>query len=142
MKTHQLIGLAGILVLVISGFLPLAYINEGAITIYPVLDNYELSDIWYWRDISAFAVTYGITAVLGIYLLIKNYKPGYLIAVSLSLAAFIFMYISIWLTSVKVMDFAELTFSYTLWILFAILGYVLVYYGGLNIKKEKKDGDK
>ena len=138
MKTYQLIGLVGILILIICGFLPLAYLNEQPITIYPVSDNVMIGNLWYWKDIAAFAVTFGLSLLLNIYLLVSNYKPGYLISTSLGLAAFIFLYISIWLTSVKSNDFSDLTFTYTLWILLVIAGYVLVYFAGSKIERKKK----
>ena len=138
MKTYQLIGLVGSLILIICGFLPLAYLNDQPITIYPVMDNSIVENLWYWKDISAFAVTFGLTLLLNIYLVVRKYKPGYLISTSLGLAAFLFIYISIWLTSVKSNDFSDLTFSYSLWILLVIAGYVLVYFAGSKIERKKK----
>ena len=136
MKSYQLIGLIGILILLVCAFLPMAYLDDIALTIYPVSENFDVAkSLWVWKDISAFAVTYGVTLVLCIYLLIKKYKPGYLIAASLNLVVLLFIYFSVWLTSIKSEDFSDVNFTYSFTILLVILGYVLFYFGGIKIKK-------
>lgn len=136
MKTYKLIGIIGILILIIGGFLPLAHLGDDVITIAPVYDNYDVAiSLWVWKDISAFAITYGLTLLICFYLLLKNYKPGYLISASLSLIAILFIYFSVWLTSIKVEEFGNVEFKLCYaWIIF-IIGYVLMFYGGLKIKK-------
>ncbi len=137
MKTYQLIGLIGILILIICGFLPLAYLNDEIITITPIFDNYDVGDsLWVWKDISAFAVTYGITLLLCVYLLFKKLKPGYLISASLNLVVLLLIYFSVWLTSINSEDFSDVNFSFSYTILPVILGYALFYFSGIKIKKE------
>lgn len=140
MKTYQLIGFIGILILITGGFLPLAYLNNDVITIFPLYDNFNLvNSLWVWKDISAFAVTFGITLLIGIYLLFKNLKPGYLIAVSLNLVVMLFIYFSVWLTSVNTHDFNNVLFNYSIFGLLLIIGYVSVFYAGSRIERKGRD---
>lgn len=137
MKTYQLIGLIGILFLIICGFLPLAYLDDSIISIYPVFNNMDVGNsLWVWKDISAFAVTYGISLLLCVYLLFRKLKPGYLIAASLNLVAILLIYFSVWLTSIRAEDFSTTDFIYGYTILLVIVGYVLLYFGGIKIRKE------
>lgn len=141
MKSYQLIGLIGILILIICGFVPLAYLNDEFITIFPVYNNFDLAtSLWVWKDISAFSVTYGLTLLLCVYLLIRNLKPGYLISASLNLVVILFIYFSIWLSSIKTEDFSDVTFSYSIYGLLIIAGFLLLFYSGLKIEKSKKQG--
>jgi len=139
MKSYQLSGLIGIIVLLISGFLPLAYLNDGVITIFPFFNNFDLANsVWVWKDISAFSFTYAITLILSIYLLFKNYRPGYLIAASLNIVVILFIYFTIWLTSVNAADFNNVIFSYSISGFLLGVGYILYFYGGLKMGKKKK----
>lgn len=141
MKSYQLIGFIGILILIICGFIPLAYLNDEFITIFPVYNNFDLAtSLWVWKDISAFSVTYGLTLLLCVYLLYRKFKPGYLISASLNLVVTLFIYFSIWLTSIKTEDFSDVTFSYSISGLLVIVGFVLLFYSGLKIEKSKKAG--
>lgn len=138
MKTYQLIGLIGILILIICGFLPLAYLSDDVITIVPIFNNFDIAEsMWIWKDVSAFAFTYGITVLLCGYLLVKNYKPGYFISASLNIVVFLFIYFSIWLASVKVEEFGNVTFSYSAYGLLLVLGYALLFFAGAKIEKKK-----
>ena len=142
MKSYKLIGLTGILILLIGGFLPLAYLNDGVITIFPLYDNYDLADsLWVWKDISAFSVTYVITLLLCIYLLFKDYKPGYLIAASLNFVVILFIYFSTWLSSIKANDFSDISFSYGISGILLLVGYTLYFYGGIKIQKRVRDNN-
>ncbi len=139
MKNYQLIGLIGIIILLICSFLPMSYLNDTAITLFPVQNNANIEGIWIWKDIAAFSVTFTLTSLICIYLIIKNYKPGFLITISLGLVSFLFIFISLWLTSIKTMDLTEFNFSYSWWLLAVFVGFVLAYYGGAKIpKKERK----
>lgn len=137
MKVYQLIGLIGILLLLICSFLPLAHLGDGVITIAPIFDNFDLEkSMWVWKDISAFAITVWITLVLCVFLSVKKYKPGFLISASLNLVAILFIYFSVWLTSIKVEEFGNVEFKLCyVWIILSI-GYVLLYYSGLKIQKK------
>jgi uncharacterized membrane protein YgdD (TMEM256/DUF423 family) len=116
-------------------------LNDEFITIFPVYNNFDLAtSLWVWKDISAFSVTYGLTLLLCVYLLIRNLKPGYLISASLNLVVILFIYFSIWLTSIKTEDFSDVTFSYSIYGLLIIAGFVLLFYSGLKIEKSKKQG--
>ena len=142
MKSYQLIGFIGILILIICGFIPLAYLNDEFITIFPVYNNFDLAtSLWVWKDISAFSVTYGLTLLLCVYLLYRKFKPGYLISASLNFVVILFIYFSIWLTSIKTEDFSDVTFSYSISGLLVIVGFVLLFYSGLKIDKSKKQGE-
>lgn len=142
MKSYQLIGLIGILILIICGFIPLAYLNDEFITIFPVYNNFDLAtSLWVWKDISAFSVTYGLTLLLCVYLLYRKFKPGYLISASLNLVVTLFIYFSIWLTSIKTEDFSDVAFSYSISGLLIIVGFVFLFYSGLKIEKSEKQGE-
>lgn len=136
MKTYKLIGIIGILILIIVGFLPLAHLSDEVITIAPVYNNYDVAkSLWVWKDISAFAITYGLSLIVCFYLLLKNYKPGYLISASLALIAIMFIYFSVWLTSIKVAEFGNVEFKLCYaWIIF-LIGFILIFFSGLKIKK-------
>lgn len=138
MKSYHLIGLIGIILLLITGFLPLAYLNDGMITIFPFFNNFDVADsLWVWKDISAFAVTYAVTLILCIYLLYKNYKPGYLIAASLNLVVILFIYFTIWLASINANDFNDVVFSYGVSGVLLVIGYILYFYAGIKINKQE-----
>lgn len=142
MKLYQLIGFIGILILIICGFIPLAYLNDEFITIFPVYNNFDLAtSLWVWKDISAFSVTYGLTLLLCVYLLYRKFKPGYLISASLNLVVTLFIYFSIWLTSIKTEDFSDVAFSYSISGLLIIVGFVFLFYSGLKIEKSEKQGE-
>ncbi len=64
MKKETILGLSGILLLIISAFLPLAQMNGQPITMAPVFNNIIIDDIWGWVDISAFAVTYFLATLI------------------------------------------------------------------------------
>ena len=138
MKLHQLLGLAGCLLLLIAAFVPLASVNGSAITLIPIYDNFSLGDnVWVWKDVSAFAVTFLLTALLDIYFIIRKMRIGVLIASSLGLVTIIFSYISFWLTQVKTFDFPELTFGYSINGILLLAGFALVYYSGIQTPKRE-----
>lgn len=138
MKSYHAIGLIGIIILLISGFLPLAYLNDSPITIFPFYDNYDLAgSLWVWKDIAAFAFTFAITLILCVYLLFKNLKPGYLIAASLNLVVTLFIYFSIWLSSINSEDFSDVQFSYSISGILLVAGFILYFYAGAKITKNK-----
>lgn len=139
MKTYQLIGLSGCIILLISSFIPLAEISGEFITVIPVYGNTAIGDnVWVWKDVSAFAVTFAITIFLSIYFILKKMRIGILISTSLNLVVVIFIYISIWLTQLNVSDYTALTFSYKLNGFLLIAGLALVYYSAMRTPKKEK----
>ncbi len=73
MKKQNYIALLMIFFLLVSGFLPVARLNNDIISIFPVWNNTELSNgLWRWQDISFFALTFGLLLITGIYLILTN----------------------------------------------------------------------
>ncbi len=131
-----LIGLAGCLLLIISGVLPIATINNVPVTIFPVFENFNIADnIWVWNDISAFSVTFGIVALLAIYFVLKGIKLAIIISGAIILVVSFFMLISVWMSSFKVEKFQGMEFSYGYSWLILIAGAALILFYGIKKKK-------
>jgi len=141
MKSFQLIGFAGAVILIIAAFVPLAEIGNDIITMFPIYDNAQAgAGIWVWKDISAFAVTYIITLLLSFFFIFKRWKAGALIVTSLNLAAAVFIYVAFWMTSVKAANYANMHFSYSINGLLILVGLTMLYYSGAKtVKKENKN---
>lgn len=119
-------GLFGSLLILLGGFLPIASINEEMIVILPFfITTGDISGIWSWRDISAFALTYGILSILSPYFVINGKKTGIIITTSLTIICLIFILISLWMAGLKIEQIDALSLNFSLnWIVIT-LGLIL-----------------
>lgn len=138
MKPSKLIALLGMIILILTVILPIGMIEDRIITLLPIYDNYNIDDIWFWRDISAFAVTYFIMNIIAfVFLLKENFKV--LIAVSVvQLILFFFILVALWMTDMKIEEnFGLQVFYYGFGIIFILLGILLLAVASALLMKEK-----
>ena len=129
-------GLLGAVILVIAGFVPLAYGNDSVISFYPIYGNTNVGDnAFAWRDISAFAVTYGITSLLSIYFLLKKQHVGIFIVISLNAVAALFSLAGMAMLALRASQLDDLSFTFSYGWIFVIIGIVLVILDGVRIRK-------
>lgn len=129
-------GILGAVILFIAGFVPLAYVNESFITFYPVYGNTTLAGTAFaWRDISAFAVTFGITSLLSIFFLLKKQHVGIFIVISLNAVSSLFSLAGMAMLALRSSQLDDLNFSFSYGWIFVIIGIVFVILDGLRVRK-------
>lgn len=135
MNKNQIIGFTGGIILLLSLLTPLAYVNEGFITIVPLFENMNLNDAWLWRDISAFAVTIILLGLLSFYFILKKNSLGTLIVGTLIFIDFFFVLVAVWMSSLNAEKYADIQFRFSYGWIVALIGAALIIYSGVRMKK-------
>ncbi|MGE5402057.1 MAG: hypothetical protein ACM3S2_16795 [Ignavibacteriales bacterium] len=132
MNKNQIEGLLGSVILLIGGFVPIAVLQHGIITYFPVWGNLRLENgLWSWRDISFFAVTLGILGVVSFVFALRKKYSGLIFSGILSLFVSIIIFISIFFIKANLNVWAgddSLRISWG-W-LFLLAGPLLIILGG------------
>lgn len=132
------VGILGSLLIFAGGFLPIAFINEEMIVILPFfITPGEIANIWGWRDISAFAMTYGVLSLIFPYFLIKEKSFGIIITSSLTIVCIIFIWISLWMADLKIEQIDSLSLNYGISWLVIIFGLILILFQVIMKRKNK-----
>lgn len=138
MKIEKVLGIIGSLLLISSGFFSLASIDSKIITIFPVFDNFEVGEsIWFWRDISAFAITFPLIALVSLYFVIKENYVGLFVISGIAFGVMFFILISVWMASEKSASIGGIDFSYDYGWIIILIGIALLIFDGFKIKKEQ-----
>lgn len=130
------LGILGSVILLLAGFVPLAYVNQSFITFFPVYDNFNLAgDAFAWRDISAFAVTFGVTSILSIIFLVKKKYIGIFIVISLNAAAALFSLAGMVMLALRASHLDDLSFRFSYGWIFIVIGIAAVVWDSVKIRK-------
>ncbi|MCX6149979.1 MAG: hypothetical protein NTX22_05575 [Ignavibacteriales bacterium] len=138
MKSKQYLGILGLILLLIGGFIPIAKLNEEVISIFPVWNNIELQNgLWQWRDISFFAVTIVLIIFLTIYLLIVKKYLGFIVTGVLSLFIILIIFIALLQVNSKVSGVEGVSFSFSWGLVVAVASGIAFLLAGLTKQKLK-----
>lgn len=112
MEQKQLFSFAGLSLLTIACFLPLANLNEFIISILPVWDNrvYQFG-FWNWRDISFFAVTLLLLIILSTVFTFKKNYTGILITSLLVSFVAVIIFVTVLQVQLKVSGYSNISFN-------------------------------
>ncbi len=136
MNKNQIIGIIGGIILLLSLFTPLAYVNNGFVTVAPVFGNIELgTGVWLWRDVSAFAVTIILLDLLSFYFVLKKNSLGTLIVGTLIFIDFFFVLVAVWMSSLNAEKYADIQFRFSYGWIIALIGGAMIIYSGVKFKK-------
>ena len=139
MKNLRLLGIISGLLLIFSGILPIGKINTDVISIFPVYNNLDLGiGMWMWRDISAFAVSFGLLALLAIVFSLRKWELGNIITGVLLFIVSMFILFALWLAQLKTLKFSDVEFTFGIAWLFIVAGIGLLLFENIKEFKLKK----
>jgi len=128
----------GLLFLIIGCFLPIAWLNEDVISIFPVWNNIKLHNgLWQWLDISFFAITIALIILINLYLILKNKYKGLIATGILSIFICIIIFAALLQVQSKVTGISGITFSFSLGLIIIPAGGILSIISGSNIFDKK-----
>ena len=130
------IGIAGIIFFFIGAFIPLGYLNDYPMIIAPIVDfPSSVSEIWTWKDISAFAITYLIFIILSVYFLLKENHLWLQISAVIQIIISSLIFFSIWFVDLQTIDISKFAVDYGLGWVFIMGGIILQFVQADQIKK-------
>ncbi|MFA3781997.1 hypothetical protein ABRY23_02890 [Melioribacteraceae bacterium 4301-Me] len=136
MRRHKLTGLCGAFLLLFSTILPLSKMNGTNITILPLFNNFVINNVWEWINISAFAITYIISVVVCIWLIIEKKYVGIFISASAIAFVSLIIFMGILISKVNASPDALNNFSISWGWIIILLGILLVYFSGFRMLKQ------
>lgn len=139
MNKYQIEAVTGSALLLIAGFLPVAALKGGIITLFPVWHNFYLDNgLWNWLDIAFLVVSFAILALLSFHFAFRKKYTGLLFTGILTLFISVITFISIFFIKANLNTWAgndPLRLSWG-WLLL-LAGSVLLILGGIADRKRK-----
>lgn len=111
-------------------FLPIGYLNEEIIVLFPLFtDQLSNSEIWEWQNTAAFVITYFISVVLLIYFRSTQQNLGIGIGYVINIVSILILFTIVWMMEIALSS--EFTFSYgygwLIWLTGSILFFISIY---------------
>ncbi|MGE5681917.1 MAG: hypothetical protein ACM34K_13640 [Bacillota bacterium] len=131
MKTNQMTAIAGIILLFAGELIPLAKLGDSFISVIPVWNNLSLyNGTWEWRDISFFAVTLFLLAIISIWFMAKKKYKGLVFTGFIALFSMLVIFIAIFFIHAKLLMPGDISYIISWGWLFLIPGAIFLIASG------------
>ena len=135
MKSNISLGFISIVLFLIGGFIPAAKLNEEIISVFPIWNNFELSNgLWQWKDISFFSVTLALIILFSIYFEITKKYKGFIFSGILSIFVCIIIFIALLQVKSKTLGIENISFSLNWGLMIVLIGGITSIITGVNNK--------